>query len=316
MWLGILADWSLGDPGHLLAQRYARRWPADARPRAPRLAGVRVAVARGLARIFYIPGAVNLRQYRATAILSVLARPPGVLFFLWLWPNLYPTFGYLDLTFTIIQAPLLFWPCVSSPSTTCEERMSQQPPGHRRSYEPEAVRQRRSRLKRLLVVLAAGARLAGAVGLLLWYKLLREVPTYYADAERSFQVRLDRQRSQRRHPVLDLARAPPRVSRPLARQTAVMRHSAWSSSPANGRGTAGWAARCRSGSPKRRSAFRAVAMNCAFCHATMVREARRGQPRRSYRQGRRTSSTRRPIFAFCPNVPMTSGSRRTSCSKR
>jgi len=48
-----------------------------------------------------------LRRYKATAILSVLARPPGVVFFLWLWPNLYPAFGYLDLSLTIIQAPLL-----------------------------------------------------------------------------------------------------------------------------------------------------------------------------------------------------------------
>ena len=29
------------------------------------------------------------------------------LFFLWIWPNLYPAFGYLDLSLTIIQAPLL-----------------------------------------------------------------------------------------------------------------------------------------------------------------------------------------------------------------
>ena len=32
----------------------------------------------------------------------------GVTFFFGLWPRLYPAFGYLDLVFFLIQAPLLF----------------------------------------------------------------------------------------------------------------------------------------------------------------------------------------------------------------
>ncbi len=61
-----------------------------------------------LLSLFYIPGAVDLRRYKATAILSLLARLAGVIFFLGLWPGLYPAFGYLDLTFLIIQAPLIY----------------------------------------------------------------------------------------------------------------------------------------------------------------------------------------------------------------
>jgi hypothetical protein len=61
-----------------------------------------------LLSLFYIPGALDPRRYKATAILSVLARPPGVIFFLLLWRGLYPAFGYLDLALTLIQAPLLY----------------------------------------------------------------------------------------------------------------------------------------------------------------------------------------------------------------
>ena len=57
--------------------------------------------------------------------------------------------------------------------------------GARALYEPEAV-PGGSRLT-LLVVLATGLVLAGAVGLLFWYKLLREVPTYYADPNDHFK---------------------------------------------------------------------------------------------------------------------------------
>ncbi len=106
MWLGILADWFLGVPGIFWPNAtlgLAGQTPDLEHPVWPAFASLLLV----LLSLFYIPGAVNLRRYKATAILSVLARPPGVVFFLWLWPNLYPAFGYLDLSLTIIQAPLL-----------------------------------------------------------------------------------------------------------------------------------------------------------------------------------------------------------------
>ena len=107
MWLGIIADWVLGIPGifwpnatlALAGQPLALEtpiWPAFA------------SLLLFLISLFYIPGAIDPYRYRATAILSVLARPPGVLFFLLLWPNHYPAFGYLDLAMFLIQAPLLY----------------------------------------------------------------------------------------------------------------------------------------------------------------------------------------------------------------
>lgn len=107
MWLGIIADWVLGIPGifypnatlALVGQPLALEtpvWPAFA------------SLLLVLLSLFYIPGAMNPYRYRATAILSVVARPPGVIFFLLLWPNQYPAFGYLDLALTLIQAPLLY----------------------------------------------------------------------------------------------------------------------------------------------------------------------------------------------------------------
>jgi hypothetical protein len=107
MWLGILADWTLGIPGifypnpmlALTGQTQvlsAPVWPAFA------------SLLLVLIAFFYIPGAMDPYRYRITAIMSILARPPGVLFFLFLWPNRYPVFGYLDLFLFLIQAPLLY----------------------------------------------------------------------------------------------------------------------------------------------------------------------------------------------------------------
>jgi hypothetical protein len=107
MWLGILADWVLGIPGIFWPNAtlaMAGQAPDLEHPVWPAFASLLLV----LLSLFYIPGALDPRRYKATAILSVLARPPGVVFFLWLWPGLYPAFGYLDLGLTVIQAPLLY----------------------------------------------------------------------------------------------------------------------------------------------------------------------------------------------------------------
>ena len=106
MWVGILADWALGIPGIFLPNAtlgLAGQTPDLEHPVWPAFASLLLV----LLSLFYIPGAVDLRRYKATAILSVAARPPGVIFFLLIWPHLYPAFGYLDLILTIVQAPLL-----------------------------------------------------------------------------------------------------------------------------------------------------------------------------------------------------------------
>ena len=106
-WLGILANFLLAIPGIFWPNAtlgLAGQAPDLEHPVWPAFASLLLV----LLSLFYIPGALDLRRYKATAILSVLARPPGVIFFLWLWPRLYPAFGYLDLALTLIQAPLLY----------------------------------------------------------------------------------------------------------------------------------------------------------------------------------------------------------------
>jgi hypothetical protein len=107
MWVGIIADWVLAIPGIFAPNAtlaLARQPLALETPVWPAFASLLLF----LLSLFYIPGAIDPYRYKATAILSVLARPPGVLFFLWLWPNRYPAFGYLDLVLFCVQAPLLY----------------------------------------------------------------------------------------------------------------------------------------------------------------------------------------------------------------
>ena len=73
-------------------------------------------------------------------------------------------------------------------------------------------------------------------------------PTGFDDRRDALQVRLDRRRERRRHPVLDLLRAAAHVPRQAARARAATPRSAW-------RGSRGRS--CRSASPRRRSASRA-----------------------------------------------------------
>jgi hypothetical protein len=106
MWVGIIADWAVGIPGIFLPNatlELAGHTPDLEHPVWPAFAFLLMV----LLSLFYIPGALDFRRYKATAILSVAARPPGVIFFLLLWPHLYPAFGYLDIILTIVQAPLL-----------------------------------------------------------------------------------------------------------------------------------------------------------------------------------------------------------------
>ena len=105
VWLGIIADWVLGIPT-IFAPEWVlgvlgMRQTQD--PTWTAFAGLLVLVLS----LFYIPGATDPYRYRFNAWLAVLARPPGVLFFLLYMPGLYPAFGLMDGALFLIQFPLL-----------------------------------------------------------------------------------------------------------------------------------------------------------------------------------------------------------------
>jgi len=105
LWVGIIADLVLGVPGIF--------WPE----KVLEFTGMRqtmdpvwtafASLILVLLAIFYIPGANRPYRYRFNAIMAVLARPPGVLFFLWLYAGVYPAFGWLDAALFLIQFPFL-----------------------------------------------------------------------------------------------------------------------------------------------------------------------------------------------------------------
>lgn len=62
-----------------------------------------------LLSMLYIPGALDPYRYRQIAVLSVLSRLGGVIFFFVIKAGDFtPLFGLLDLFFFLLEAPLLF----------------------------------------------------------------------------------------------------------------------------------------------------------------------------------------------------------------
>lgn len=105
LWVGIAQDYLLGVPALLWPQStlaFFRQTPA-AEPVYVSFAAAALLVLGTL----YIPAAVNPYRYPAVAWLSVLARPPGILFFFVLYSGIYPLFGIIDLLLTLVQLPLL-----------------------------------------------------------------------------------------------------------------------------------------------------------------------------------------------------------------
>ena len=106
VWIGIIADLVLAVPGiffpnEMLALVGQRTSPPDAMWIS--LASLVLV----MLAIIYIPGANNPYRYRANAWLAVIARVLGVIFFFFVYPGTYPTFGILDSSLLIIQLPLL-----------------------------------------------------------------------------------------------------------------------------------------------------------------------------------------------------------------
>ncbi len=106
VFIGIAQDWLVALPGifipnavlGLVSEPVAQPvWPAFA------------CLLLFLLSLMYIPGALDPLTHRGTAILTVVSRAKGVFFFLILWRGQTPGwFGYLDLTFTVVQG-LLLW---------------------------------------------------------------------------------------------------------------------------------------------------------------------------------------------------------------
>jgi hypothetical protein len=105
LWLGILADWILGVPAIFAPERVLA--VMDFRPVQDPVWASFAALLLVLLGVFYVPGANRPYEYRANAWLAVIARPPGVIFFLLFWRGYYPAFGLLDGFLFLIEFPFL-----------------------------------------------------------------------------------------------------------------------------------------------------------------------------------------------------------------
>ncbi len=121
LWAGIVLDWVLGVPGIFLPNATLSFFGQREAPDDPLWIAF-ACLCLVLLSLFYVPGAINPTRYRANAWLAVLARPPGIVFFLWGYPGLYPTFGILDSVLFVVQAPLLIL-MIRSGSETSERTL-------------------------------------------------------------------------------------------------------------------------------------------------------------------------------------------------
>jgi hypothetical protein len=105
LWLGIIQDFVLALP--------AIFWPNQLLALLGLTEAVEPEYASFAATVLivlgamYIPAAINPYKHPVVAWLSVLARPPGIIFFFFIYPGVYPLFGIVDSVLTILQIPLL-----------------------------------------------------------------------------------------------------------------------------------------------------------------------------------------------------------------
>jgi hypothetical protein len=107
VFVGILQDWLPAIPGIFFPNAVVTLigLPALELP----IWGAFAALALLLLSLVYIPGALDPYRYPPLALLTVLARVAGVVFFFFLYPGqLPPIFGYIDLTFAVVQGALLY----------------------------------------------------------------------------------------------------------------------------------------------------------------------------------------------------------------
>jgi hypothetical protein len=120
VWVGIAANFALAIPTFLAPERMIE---FSSVPPATPLLWVRFsALLLMLLSLFYIPAARDCIRYRPVAVLTVLSRLAGVLFFA-TQPAAYRQFGLFDLVFLIPEGILLLLVSRSAvPSTTAMNR--------------------------------------------------------------------------------------------------------------------------------------------------------------------------------------------------
>jgi hypothetical protein len=106
VWLGIIQDWALGIPAIFAPEKALKL--LNQRPTRDPIWTSFASLMTVLVSLFYIPAAQDPIKNQTTAVLTVLARPPGVAMFLVFRRGLYPLLGYIDGFMTAIQVPLLF----------------------------------------------------------------------------------------------------------------------------------------------------------------------------------------------------------------
>ena len=106
MWLGIIANFALAVPT-LLAPERMIEFVGLPMP-APLLWTRFAALLLILLSLFYMPAAIDPVRYRLVALLTLVSRLAGVVFFVGFQPAEYHMFGYFDLVFLVPQALLLF----------------------------------------------------------------------------------------------------------------------------------------------------------------------------------------------------------------
>lgn len=105
VWFGIAANLALAVPTLLMPARMLTfsRLPVT----EPVLWTQFAALLLILLSAFYVPAALDPRRYSLVAVLAVLARLAGVVFFVGFQPQEYHLFGYFDLVFFLPEAALL-----------------------------------------------------------------------------------------------------------------------------------------------------------------------------------------------------------------
>lgn len=122
LWLGIIQDFVMGLPAVFFPKETLRflGQPPATEPVFASFAAVALLVLGAM----YIPAAIHPYRHPVVAGMSVFARPPGIIFFLWIYPGVYPIFGVVDSVLTILQAPLFFLAFFAPPLVRIERSPS------------------------------------------------------------------------------------------------------------------------------------------------------------------------------------------------
>ena len=106
MWLGIAANMALAVPTLLAPARMIEfvGLPMPVPLMWPQFAALLLI----LLSLFYMPAAIDPVRYRLVAVLTLVSRLAGVVFFVGFQASEYHLFGYFDLVFLVPQALLLF----------------------------------------------------------------------------------------------------------------------------------------------------------------------------------------------------------------